>query len=76
MKADKEFHDFLLIVGQNIKKYRERAKITQEEMADLVDYKYYQRIEYGQKNITLKTVLKIAKKLNVQPKDLFTLPKE
>ena len=76
MKADKEFHDFLLVVGQNIKKYRERANITQEEMADLVDYKYYQRIEYGQKNITLKTVLKIAKKLNVQPKDLFTLPKE
>ncbi len=76
MKAEKEFHDFLLIVGQNIKKYRERANITQEEMADLVDYKYYQRIEYGQKNITLKTVLKIAKKLNVQPKDLFTFPKE
>ncbi len=76
MKVEKEFHDFLLIVGQNIKKYRERANITQEEMADLVDYKYYQRIEYGQKNITLKTVLKIAKKLNVQPKDLFTFPKD
>ncbi len=36
-----------------------------------IEYKYLQRIEYGQKNITLKTIFKICKKLNIHPKELF-----
>lgn len=71
MKAEKEIQEFLELVGQSIKMHRESANLTQEDMSDIADYKYYQKIEYGQKNITLKTIYKICKKLNIQPKDLF-----
>ncbi len=73
MKAEKEIQEFMTLVGQSIKKHRESADLTQEDMSDIADYKYYQKIEYGQKNITLKTIYKICKKLNIQPKDLFNI---
>jgi len=71
MKPEKEVQEFMEMVGRSIKAHREAASLTQEDMSEIADYKYFQRIEYGQKNITLKTVFKICKKLNIQPKDLF-----
>ena len=71
MKPEKEIQEFMTMVGQSIKTHREAANLTQEDMSEIADYKYFQRIEYGQKNITLKTIYKICKKLNIQPKDLF-----
>lgn len=73
MTKDKEFHSFLQTVGKNIKKQREKAGLTQEAIADLVEYKYYQKIEAGKVNITLKMVYKICRKLNIKPADLFKL---
>ncbi len=75
MKNDNnDFDQFSKQLGKRITKLREKANLTQEEMAGgkhAIEYKYYQKIEYGQKNITMKTLFKICKKLNIQPKDLF-----
>ncbi len=71
MKKDKDFESFLKSLGKKIKEQRENANLTQENLADQIEYKYFQKIEYGQVNITIKTLFKICKKLNIQPKDLF-----
>lgn len=73
MLTDKEFRLFLQTFGKNVKRQREKAGLTQEDIAELVEYKYYQKIEAGKVNITLKTVYKICKKLNIKPADLFKL---
>lgn len=73
-KDDKEFAEFLKQIGINIKKYRISSGLTQENMDGgqyPIDYKFFQRIEYGEKNITLKTLFKICKKLNIDPVKLF-----
>jgi len=36
-----------------------------------IEYKYYQKIKYGQVNVTLKTILKLSRKLRVEPKELL-----
>jgi transcriptional regulator with XRE-family HTH domain len=35
------------------------------------EYKYYQRIEYGQKNLSLKTLNKLAKAFGIELAELF-----
>lgn len=73
-KNNKEFDEILSKLGKNIKKYREKAGLTQENIAegkDGIEYKYVQKIEYGQVNLTLKSLYKLSKKLNVDIKKLF-----
>ena len=36
-----------------------------------IDLKYYQAIEQGRQNITLKTIFRICKKLGIHPKEIF-----
>lgn len=68
-----DFNIFLTAVGSKIKKHREESLYTQEKLAEAaeIEYKYYQKIENGQKNITLKTLYKICKVLKIKPKDLL-----
>ena len=50
---DKEFELFLKELGKVIQEKREAAGLTQEEMDNepyCIDYKYYQKIEYGKKD--------------------------
>jgi len=57
-----------------IKVKREEAKLTQEQMSegnDGIEYKYYQKIEAGKVNITMETVFKICRRLNISPSLLF-----
>ena len=71
---EKEFELVLKKIGERIQYLREKANLTQENMAEgkySIEYKYLQRIEYGQKNITLKTIYKLCKKLGVDMKDIF-----
>ena len=52
-------------VGRNIQGARKKAGYTQEEMQDLgYNYRYYQKIEGGKVNPTLKTLWDLAKSLN------------
>jgi len=65
-----------LILIKNIKKNWKINNLTQEELAEKTDLSssYIKQIESSRdfKNITLNTLFKIAKALNVETKDLFT----
>ena len=60
------------LLGKNIKKYRETNKLTQNELAELVDLsrEYIADIERGLKNISLKKLYLIADVLNVKCSNL------
>ena len=68
-----EFNKFLRNFGEKVKEARINASLTQEELSEKsqIEYKYIQRIEYGQANITLKTVYKICSALDVSAGELF-----
>ncbi|MBS0619132.1 MAG: helix-turn-helix transcriptional regulator [Spirochaetes bacterium] len=59
----------------NIKRIRTAKGRTQEWMDDKqefgIDIKHYQNIEQGRANITLKTIYKICKKLEIEPAEIF-----
>lgn len=58
----------LIILGQNIAKYRKEKKLSQEKLAELVDLsrEYITRVEKGQKNISLKKLFAIADALGIE----------
>lgn len=74
--TDKEFFTRL---GRRIQELRKVRGLTQEDMEGYgIAYKYYQRIEAPGKNpanITMKTLLKIAKALKVEPGELLEFDK-
>lgn len=59
---DRDFEAFK--IGLMLKKAREEKKLTQEELAELVDKNraYISRIENNESNITLKTLFEIVEK--------------
>lgn len=61
-ELDRDFESFK--VGLLLKNAREKKKITQQELADLIDKKrpFISRIENGGSNITLKTLFEIVEK--------------
>ena len=61
------------LLGEKIKEIRKSRKITQAELAELinVDSKYISRIETSNASPSLEVVHNIAEALNVQEKDLF-----
>lgn len=66
------FDDFLLVVGENIRRYRTKRGYTLDQLGcDIgLDKSNMYRIEQG-KNITLLTLIKIAAVLEVNPEDLL-----
>ena len=65
------------ILAGNIKKYRTRLKLTQEQAAEKAEItlKYWQRLEMtSQIDLpSLPTLFKIAKALDIQPAKLLIL---
>jgi transcriptional regulator with XRE-family HTH domain len=61
------------IVGNNIKKYRKRLNISQEELAERAGLHrtYIGGVERGERNITLDSLQVIAAALNVAPVELI-----
>lgn len=59
----------LFKVGQAIKEIREKRNLTQEDLGNLIGVKKAQisRIENG-KNLTIATILKVFKALNIDAK--------
>lgn len=59
--------------GKNVKKYRNKLNLSQEELADLctLHRTYISDIERGQRSISLKNIEKLAKTLNVDIYKLF-----
>ena len=71
---DDHFEKFLAVVGKRIKEIRESKGLTQAEMSQEpfpFERRYWQRIEAGEVNITLKTLYLIAEKLDVAINDIF-----
>lgn len=64
-----------LLIGNRIRELRKSRGLRQEDMARFgLSYKYYQRIEAGKVNMTLKTLEKIAGALAVDAAELLALP--
>lgn len=60
-------------IGASIKKYRLSKGLSQTQLAYLCDFERQNMysIEAGKKNVTIETLLKIAKALNVKVRDLI-----
>lgn len=56
-------------VGRNLRAYREARKLSQEAFADVlgVHRTYMGGVERGERNLTLKTVERIAERLGLEP---------
>lgn len=66
-------HNILNTFGENVKKYRRKLDISQEELADRAGLHrtYIGMIERAEKNITLVNMEKIATALQVKIEDLI-----
>ena len=62
-------------VGLKIKFYRQRLHLTQAALAEKIDMdvRYLSDIERGKKNITLKTLYRLATALEINIDELFQM---
>ena len=60
------------VVGQQIRAYRKQADLSQEELAEKasLSYKYLGEVERGYVNVSLDSLMRIAKSLKVKVHDL------
>jgi transcriptional regulator with XRE-family HTH domain len=69
--------NLLASLGKRIQSVREKQNLTQEQLEEKtgVNTKYISAIERGQKNVTVKTLAKIASGLQIELYEIF-LPVE
>lgn len=69
------FEKEYLTLVKNIKYYRKKENLSQEKLAELADLSssYIKQIESAKhfKNLTLYSIIKIAKALNIEITELF-----
>lgn len=65
--------NYFLVLGQNIKYYRNRKNMSKAELAKLikVQEKYIDEVENGKRVFTMKTLEKIVNALDVTFVDIF-----
>jgi transcriptional regulator with XRE-family HTH domain len=75
---DQEGEQLLEAVGRRIAELRARAGKTQAAVAEAVgtNVQNLQRVERGEQNLTLKTLLKFARAIGVEVRDLLDPPPE
>ncbi len=61
--------NLLKIIGNNIKYYRQGARLSQERLAELcgLHRTYVGAVERGERNISALNIAKIADALNIEP---------
>lgn len=66
---------FLINLGIHIRQIRERKNLSQQNLADISDLPKTTigRIERAEMNTTIKTLVKIANALEIEPKELLNL---
>ncbi|SHE25570.1 helix-turn-helix domain-containing protein [Actinomyces glycerinitolerans] len=66
--------DLQKTVGRNLRTYRLQRGLSQEAFADLlgVHRTYMGGIERGERNLTLKSLERIAEQIGVDPRELMT----
>lgn len=64
---------FLEHLGNRIKLLRKEKGLSLRQLAQLcdIDYSDISKIEKGQRNIQVSTILELAKGLDIHPKELF-----
>jgi transcriptional regulator with XRE-family HTH domain len=69
MKKD----DLLALFGEQLRKFRKERNISQEELAfkSELDRTYISGLECGQRNPTLKILVKLAISLSISPSELL-----
>lgn len=70
--------DVRRIVGENLRQYRQSAKLSQEEMAARmgVEQGYISGLEAGRRNPTIVTLWHAAVALGIRPSLLLEAPEE
>lgn len=65
--------DIKLKIGQRIKELREKAEMSQKDLAYTADLdrSYIASVENGQRNVSIVNIEKIANALNVTLKEFF-----
>lgn len=65
--------EILRIFGERLRELRVERNLSQERLAELaeVDRNYIGQIERAERNVALVNIIRIAKALEVEPKDLF-----
>lgn len=65
--------DILKVFGENLRKYRNDKKISQEKFAEMCNLHrtYISDIERGQRSISLNNIQKIADALEIETYKLF-----
>lgn len=63
----------IVALGQRIRELRKEQGISQEALAALagIDRSYMGCVERGEKNVTVRSLFKIADALNLKPGELF-----
>jgi transcriptional regulator with XRE-family HTH domain len=61
------------VLGRNLRAYREKRGLSQEAFADVlgVHRTYMGGVERGERNLTLKSVERIAGRIDVDPLELL-----
>ena len=69
--------DVLWLLGRRIQELRREAGYTQERMAERVEMlaSNYARIEQGRQNVTVDTLVRVARALDVPIIELFRTPR-
>lgn len=62
----------LITIGNNIRKHRIRAKITQKELADKIGVSHFWvcKLEKGKRNTTITLLIAISDELNIELSEL------
>lgn len=65
--------DWRVIVGENVRRFRQRADMTQEQLAFAaeIDLTYVGGIERGKRNPSVLVLVRIAKALDTEPAELL-----
>ncbi len=65
---------FLINLGIHIRQIRERRNLSQQNLADICDLPKTTigRIERAEMNTTIKTLVKVANALEMEPKELLS----
>jgi transcriptional regulator with XRE-family HTH domain len=63
-----------LTLGQNIRRHRQRAALSQEKLAEKAELStvFINRIEAGKENISVDALQRVARSLGTTLRELFT----
>ena len=72
-KTTKETLKKIKQLGESIKKYRRKKKLSQNKFAEIIDIsrEHLAKIETAKRSVSLDLLIKIAEELDVRVKDLI-----